>query len=92
MTDLHHLQRLMSNDSPIHEKTKLPHRNTFLSLTSFAFAIERPNILFALADDWGLHAGAYGTPWVKTPVFDRIAIEGLLFENAYHEVTFPSFI
>ena len=43
----------------------------------------RPNILFAIADDWGLHAGAYGTPWVKTPSFDRIAREGLLFSNAY---------
>jgi N-sulfoglucosamine sulfohydrolase len=43
----------------------------------------RPNILFAIADDWGLHAGAYGTPWVKTPTLDRIAREGLLFNNAY---------
>lgn len=43
----------------------------------------RPNILFAIADDWGLHAGAFDTPWVKTPSFDRIAREGLLFRNAY---------
>ncbi len=43
----------------------------------------RPNILFAIADDWGLHAGAYHTRWVKTPAFDRIAREGLLFQNAY---------
>ena len=43
----------------------------------------RPNILFAIADDWGLHAGAYGTRWVKTPAFDRVAREGLLFKNAY---------
>lgn len=42
-----------------------------------------PNILFIIADDWGLHAGAYGTPWVSTPNFDRIAKEGLLFRNAY---------
>jgi arylsulfatase A-like enzyme len=42
-----------------------------------------PNILFAIADDWGPHAGAYGTPWVKTPAFDRVAREGLLFKNAY---------
>jgi hypothetical protein len=42
-----------------------------------------PNILFAIADDWGTHAGAYGTKWVKTPAFDRIAAEGLLFQNAY---------
>ena len=49
-----------------------------------AFAAPRPpNILFAIADDWGLHAGAYGTRWVKTPAFDRVAREGLLFKNAY---------
>ncbi|MBL9208827.1 MAG: sulfatase, partial [Opitutaceae bacterium] len=42
-----------------------------------------PNILFAIADDWGLHAGAYGTSWVSTPNFDRVAREGLLFRNAY---------
>lgn len=46
-------------------------------------AVERPNILFAIADDWSPHAGAYGTPWVKTPHFDRVAREGLLFKNAY---------
>ena len=43
----------------------------------------RTNILFCIADDWGVHAGAYGTPWVKTPGFDRIAREGVLFRNAY---------
>lgn len=44
----------------------------------------RPNILFVIADDWGNgHAGAYGCPWVKTPTFDRLAKEGLLFLNAY---------
>ncbi|CAN5396743.1 sulfatase [soil metagenome] len=43
----------------------------------------RPNIVFAFADDWGKHAGAYGTPVVKTPTFDRIAAEGVIFENAF---------
>lgn len=43
----------------------------------------RPNILFAIADDWGPHAGVYGTPWVQTPSFDRVAREGLLFRQAY---------
>lgn len=43
----------------------------------------RPNILFAIADDWGVHGGAYGTTWVKTPTLDRIAREGLLFKNAF---------
>lgn len=42
-----------------------------------------PNVLFVIADDWGLHAGVYGTPWVSTPNFDRVAKEGLLFLNAY---------
>ncbi|HWH68220.1 MAG TPA: sulfatase-like hydrolase/transferase, partial [Candidatus Sulfotelmatobacter sp.] len=42
-----------------------------------------PNILFAIADDWGVHAGAYGTKWVKTPAFDRVAHDGILFRNAY---------
>lgn len=46
--------------------------------------VRRPNILFCLADDasWP-HMGAYGTTWVKTPSFDRIARQGLLFTNAY---------
>ena len=45
---------------------------------------KRPNILFVIADDWGNgHAGAYGCSWVKTPNFDRLAKEGLLFLNAY---------
>jgi N-sulfoglucosamine sulfohydrolase len=44
----------------------------------------RPNILFAIADDWGYgHAGAYGCKWVNTPAFDRIAREGALFRNAF---------
>lgn len=54
-----------------------------ISATAFAAEPKRPNILFAIADDWGAHASAYGTPWVKTPAFDRVAREGLLFKNAY---------
>lgn len=45
---------------------------------------KRPNILFALADDWGWpHAGVYGDKVVKTPAFDRLAKEGVLFEHAF---------
>jgi len=44
----------------------------------------RPNILFALADDWSYgHASAYGCRWVKTPAFDRVAKDGILFTRAY---------
>ncbi|MGE0607036.1 MAG: sulfatase [Pirellulales bacterium] len=49
-------------------------------------AEQPPNILFAIADDWGLHAGAYGTSWINTPAFDRVARQGLLFRQAYTPV------
>jgi arylsulfatase A-like enzyme len=44
----------------------------------------KPNILIVMGDDisWP-HMGAYGTKWVKTPGFDRVASQGLLFGNAY---------
>ena len=45
---------------------------------------DRPNILFCISDDqsW-LHAGAMGDPVVKTPAFDRVAGEGVLFKHAF---------
>ncbi len=49
-----------------------------------ALAADRPNILFAIADDASFpHMGAYGCKWVKTPAFDRVAREGILFNRAY---------
>lgn len=48
-----------------------------------------PNILFCIADDWGWpHAGVYGDPVLRTPTFDRIAKEGILFDHAF--VSSPS--
>ncbi len=42
-----------------------------------------PNFLFCIADDWSYpHAGAYGDVVVRTPNFDRIARDGILFTNA----------
>lgn len=47
-------------------------------------AKSRPNILFCLADDASFpFMGAYGCSWIKTPAFDRVARNGLLFTNAY---------
>ena len=44
----------------------------------------KPNILFAVADDWSFgHAGAYGCKWIATPAMDRVARDGLLFNQAY---------
>jgi len=51
---------------------------------------QRPNILFAFADDWGRYASAYAQlepggigDLVSTPHFDRLAREGVLFTNAF---------
>jgi arylsulfatase A-like enzyme len=51
---------------------------------------DRPNILFAFADDWGRYASVYAklqgkdslNHLIDTPNFDRIANEGALFTNA----------
>ena len=43
-----------------------------------------PNILIAIADDISYpHMSAYGCTFVNTPGFDRVAREGILFNNAY---------
>lgn len=45
---------------------------------------QKPNILFLFADDWAWpHASCLGDPVVKTPTFDRLAKEGVLFRNAH---------
>ena len=47
-------------------------------------APSRPNILLVIADDWSYpHAGVLGDRVVRTPTFDRIAREGVLFRNAF---------
>lgn len=45
---------------------------------------KRPNILFVISDDQSFpHASAYGSEFVETPAFDRIAEEGVLFTNGF---------
>ncbi len=54
-----------------------------LSLTSLA-AADRPNILFIMTDDHASHAiSAYGSKINKTPHLDKVAEEGMLWENAF---------
>ncbi len=54
----------------------------FVAVSAFA---EKPNILFIIADDASRDSmSVYGSPYVETPNFDRIANEGLLFTNAYN--------
>jgi N-acetylglucosamine-6-sulfatase len=56
-------------------------------LTAYAIAEERPNILFIMSDDHCSQAvGAYGGRLASldpTPTIDRLAREGMLFENAF---------
>jgi len=54
--------------------------------SAFAFAAERPNIVFIFADDQTFSAlGALGHPIVKTPNLDRLAQQGTVFSNAYNQ-------
>ncbi len=44
---------------------------------------KRPNLLLFIADDWSYpHAGVYGDKTVKTPAFDFVANNGMLFSTA----------
>jgi N-acetylglucosamine-6-sulfatase len=44
----------------------------------------RPNIVFILTDDHRYDAlGCAGHPWLQTPQLDRLAREGVRFENAF---------
>ncbi len=55
-----------------------------LAKQASAASSARPNILFCIADDASYpYMGAYGCNWVKTPGFDYVAREGLLFTKAY---------
>src|SRR5688572_8758580 len=62
-----------------------------LSLTPLASAVEKPNILFCFADDWGRYASCYAaldakpgiSGVVKTPNIDSVAARGVMFRNAF---------
>ena len=46
--------------------------------------INRPNIVYILADDLGIgDLGCYGQKDIKTPNIDRLAADGMLFTNHY---------
>jgi N-sulfoglucosamine sulfohydrolase len=44
------------------------------------------NILLLIADNYGLDAGCYCNPVLKTPNIDKLAEEGILFTNAFATV------
>ena len=59
------------------------------SFTSvFANAEDRPNIIFLMTDDQRCdNLACYGRPEFKTPNIDNLAKQGVLFENAFYEVS-----
>ena len=45
---------------------------------------EKPNVILILADDMGPWvAGCYGNPEIQTPNIDRLAADGMRFENFF---------
>lgn len=62
----------------------LSRRSLLTAAPALLSAPRRPNFLFVLADDQSYpHAGAYGCRGIRTPAFDRIAREGVLFRNSF---------
>ena len=53
-------------------------------LSTWIQAAERPNIIFILADDmgWG-DAGFNGQKKIKTPFMDKMAVDGVIFNQFY---------
>jgi arylsulfatase A-like enzyme len=44
---------------------------------------KRPNVLWLIAEDFGVELGCYGTKEVRTPNLDKLAAEGMRFTRAY---------
>lgn len=48
-----------------------------------AYAADRPNILWLIAEDFGPELGCYGTQQVSTPNLDKLAAQGVRYTGAY---------
>ena len=65
----------------------------WLAATAWAGTVEAvPNILLIVSEDNGPELGCYGDPYARTPKIDKLASEGVLFENAFvpYSVCSPS--
>ncbi len=73
-----------AEDKVAHMKTAVIALFLITISPSLFAADERPNILICISDDVSFpHASAYGSKMVSTPAFDRIAANGVLFNNAF---------
>ncbi|MFW6286522.1 MAG: sulfatase [Candidatus Sumerlaeota bacterium] len=52
--------------------------------------VKKPNLLFITWHDTGRHFGCYGVETVQSPNVDRLAAEGVLFENCFATATMCS--
>ena len=48
-----------------------------------AFAQQKPNIIWLMAEDMSLDLECYGMKAVKTPVLNKMANEGVRFDHCY---------
>ena len=54
-----------------------------LMLLPYAFAADKPHILYINADDLGVMDVGYNNPKFRTPNLDQLAKEGMIFTEAY---------
>lgn len=72
-----------------HKKSPLPVILSFICLSVFCSCseqgrLEKPNVLFILADDLGVHDLSFtGSKYYETPNIDRIGLEGMEFTQGY---------
>ena len=66
---------------------------SFIAAPTIGAPVERPNIIFIFADDWGYgDLGIHGSTFCQTPRLDQMAAEGTDFQNftVNHSVCSPS--
>ncbi len=56
---------------------------TIVSFAITGFAQNKPNVLVFMVDDLRAELGCYGSKIVKSPNIDKLAQEGIMFQNAY---------
>ncbi len=53
------------------------------TVESQSLTVEKPNILWIVSEDNSPFFGCYGDEFATTPTFDKLATEGVLYENAF---------
>ncbi len=64
-------------------QSKLLFCASLLSFGALEAAENRPNIIWVMIEDWSTDLSCYGTKGIHTPNIDKLASEGVLYNNAY---------